>query len=240
MVFAKEETYNYCMHFISVIYRTILESLFPYSQAEKELFSYTPEDAYRVLPPAPKYTDWIPNSFSIFRYKDERVAKMIWNIKYKKSKQAVRIAGYALYQQLQKTKVNTLNEQTNTIIIPIPITAKRRKERGYNQVELLVDEVYLLDKEKLFSIRKDILVRSIHTERQTLKNRYERLQYGQDIFSINNNLLKSMPDQELNKLKKMQLIVVDDVITTGSTIKEAMNALRNSGFNNIRVISVAH
>jgi predicted amidophosphoribosyltransferase len=110
---------------VKTIYQAIMDALFPLSKVEEQLLSYTPVQAYSLLPPAPPSP--IPETFAVFAYKDERVAKLIWSIKYKKSKQAVELGGYALYQKLIAQKM-----PPGTVIVPIPITPRRRRERGYN------------------------------------------------------------------------------------------------------------
>ena len=69
------------------IWSVLTDALFPFSSAENQLFSYSNRQALAFLPQAPDCP--IPNTYSIFHYKDERVAKLIWHIKYKKSVKAV-------------------------------------------------------------------------------------------------------------------------------------------------------
>lgn len=225
------------MFSIKNIYRIIIDSLFPISNDDRLLFSYTPEQAFKILPPAPPSP--IPHTHSIFAYKNDLVTRLVWNIKYKKSEKAVKIGGYALYKNLPMCRFRSDELQRTeadigkTIVIPIPITTKRRKERGYNQCELLLDEMKLLDTENKLIIRKDLLERVQHLSRQTLKNREERLQSAKGIFAVNENSVKEIG-------LETPIVIVDDVITTGSTIKEAMETLREFGFKNVIGISLTH
>ena len=110
------------MNIIRSLYNLILDALFPLSSTERELFSYTPVQALSLLPPAPDYSGLavpLPQTHSIFAYKDPRVTALIWNIKYKKSKQAVAIAGYALMHTLQKEF-----QQRPLLIIPLLVAEK--------------------------------------------------------------------------------------------------------------------
>jgi ComF family protein len=222
------------MSLLHTLYNTILDAVFPLSPFERELFSYSPELAYTKLPGAP--TVPFGDAHSIFAYKDERVAKLIWNIKYKKSAQAVQIGGYALYRRIQDFPRPTLED--TVILIPMPITSRRRRERGFNQCELLTDEIGRLDEHKRFIVRSDLLIRTQHMSRQTLKGRAERLEDAKGIFSVNEKVLTEIRDKNNGILPT--LVVIDDVITTGSTIKEAMETLRKAGFENVRGISLAH
>lgn len=221
------------MQILKIVYNTILDALFPRSSAELESIAYSPEEAWKKLPRAPKPP--LKDAFSIFAYKDERVSKLVWNIKYKKSAKAIAIGGYAFYKQF----VEFTKERRGIIIVPIPITQKRRNERGYNQCELLVDEMKQLDVKNKFIICKDLLERVHHLSRQTLKNREARLESTRGIFAVNEENTRRSFNIEFD-IKKTTVVIIDDVITTGSTMKEAMETLRNAGFENVFGLSLAH
>ena len=199
------------------------------------MFSYSPEKAWGILPGAttPPFED----TFSIFAYKDPRVKNLVWNIKYKKSREAVAIGGYALCRMLQ-TEIGISNKDARAMmIIPMPITPRRLRERGFNQCDLLADEVAKLDSKHQFMIEKNLLARVHHDSRQTLKSRGERLLSAKGIFAVNENFIEGL---RIERLKDYSLIVIDDVITTGSTMKEAMETLRKAGFTNVTGLSLAH
>ncbi|MEN9524024.1 MAG: hypothetical protein RL536_93 [Candidatus Parcubacteria bacterium] len=220
------------MPVISFLYKTILEALFPISEAEKELKNVTPENALGLLKRASGYEGLaVPylNAQSVFAYKDKRVEKLVWGIKYKRSKSAIEIGAYALLRELER--INNLDE---ALIVPMPITSRRRKERGYNQCELIVDEMVRLDTTDKITIEKNLLTRVHHTSRQTMKGRVERVESAKGIFGVNIEVL----DKVINK--KLHVIVIDDVITTGSTMFEAIETLKKSGFENVSGLSLAH
>ena len=233
----------FSMKMVRDLYNIFLESLFPISSHERKLFSYTPEEAYSVLPKAPPVP--IQNAISIFAYKDERVTKLIWNIKYKKSATAVAIGGYALYQKLLEFReerplgLSGGRISRKIIILPIPVTLRRRRERGFNQTELLIEEIKLLDKNSKFIAINDLLVRRQHVSRQTLKGRAERLQSTQNIFSLDENVLKRIAS-EVSEVEKSAIMIIDDVITTGSTMQSAMETMKHGGFENVYGLSLAH
>lgn len=214
--------------FLTTIYKTILEALFPSTKSEKELFSLSPEQALEILPRAPETP--FTNMRSVFAYKDDRVTKLVWNIKYKKSKRAIEIGGYSLWKEIPRSDL--------VMIIPIPITKRRRNERGYNQCELLADEIERLDTKRQLVIEENLLVRIHNADRQTLKDRTDRLADAKGIFAVN-NIVADKIKKDI-KLNKIPIIIIDDVITTGSTMKEAIDTLRKMGFENILGISLAH
>lgn len=220
------------MSLIQYLYNLFLDAIFPLSPAEIELFSYSTEKAFLELPKSAKPP--LTKVNSIFSYKDERVKKLIWNIKYKKSKPAIDIGGYALYKDL--TVNNHFPNQSICVLIPMPITKRRRRERGFNQCEVLVNEIKNLDIENHFEINTDLLIRTHHTSRQTLKDRSHRLEDAKGIFSVNEKVLANIIAEQNN----IYFIVIDDVVTTGSTMKEALNTLEKAGLTNVNGISLAH
>lgn len=243
--------------FIKNLFQIIIDSLFPISNTDKLLFSYTPEQALQYLNKSTKTP--FPDTYSIFSYKEKIVTRLIWNIKYKKSPEAIKIGAYALFQKILQI---TNNKQTKEkiLILPIPITQRRKNERGYNQCELLLDELKKLDSKDLLEYKRDFLIRIHHQDRQTLKNREERLKDSKGVFSVNKMateaiISKIKTDNEKKTLakghsnlnsnvnttfEKIPVIIIDDVITTGSTMKEAMETLKSAGFSRVIGISLAH
>lgn len=241
--------------FIPSFFKIIIDSLFPISNADKLLFSYTKEQALQELPKAPQ-TPFL-NTYLVFAYKNELVIRLIWNIKYKKNMQAVGIGGYALYEKITPSPLKLRRASNNPsyalrsatsfegqaitnkqiLLVPIPMTRKRKNERGFNQCELLVDEIIKLDKTGQLITYKDLLIRTVHQDRQTLKDRRSRLEDAKGVFSINENVFT--PSDNVS-IKNLPIIIIDDVITTGSTMKEAMETLRSAGFKQVIGISLAH
>ena len=260
------------MFLVSNLYKTFIDALFPLSATEEELLSYTPEKALAELPPAPDFSgvaiskEETQNMKSVFGYKDERVAKLVWNIKYKKSAHAVSVGAYALLQELLRMSAERVPRDTpssrardaasspspsfgpkclseslsaSMLILPTPITKRRRKERGYNQCELLTDEIGRLDIIKKFLFEKNLLIRVQHSDRQTLKDRKNRVEDAKGIFAVDKKALEKLLVQN-SELKNSRVVIIDDVITTGSTLNEAMQTMKKAGFGNVAGLSLAH
>lgn len=235
---------------LNYIYNIFIEAIFPLSKVEEELFSMSPEIAMNVLPQSPP----VPiKAISVFAYKDERVSKLVWNIKYKKSLPAIEIGGYALFKTVNKllNDLPTIHSnidvpsqpshcnKTRVVVLPMPITNKRRRERGFNQCELLVDKMKVLDSSDSFEVNKNLLIRVKHSSRQTLKHRKERLTDASGIFAVNEGEMRVLLGNNTTQ-PNIQILVIDDVITTGSTMLEAVHTLEQAGFENVIAISLAH
>jgi len=216
----------------SAFFNTVADALFPIHPAEREALAMDESDLFKLLPRA---TDApIPEACSIFYYKDERVFHLVWSIKYKKSLKGASLAGHALFRILRSFR-SVMPDNMRILIVPMPITKARRRERGFNQCELIADAIERLDPEKRFLFAHDLLIRVRHTSRQTLKDRRERLKSIQDTFAVNEKALPSRSD-----LEGYFVVVIDDVITTGSTIRDAVGTLRRAGFKNTYGLSFAH
>lgn len=201
----------------------ILDFIFPPSEETLALRAICKEDLFSKIRPAENPPYQFINS--VFSYKDPLGKELVWNIKYKKDKHAIELGAFALYKKI-------LEEEKDSIIIPVPISKKRRKERGYNQCEILIDRICELDKEKNLEKRFDILFRKKHTKRQTLKKRVERIEESKEIFEA-----ISYEKAGLDQAKR--IIILDDVTTTGSTAKSAWETLSKAGYRNIAVFTLA-
>ncbi|MFO8086932.1 MAG: ComF family protein [Bacteroidales bacterium] len=112
-------------------------------------------------------------------------------------------------------------------IIPVPLHWKKKKKRGYNQSEKIVDGLVTS-----MEAEKDIksLIRKVHTSTQTKKSRYERWENVSSIFEISS---------QARQLENQHVLLVDDVITTGSTIEACFSTLHEIPAIKISVVSLA-
>jgi competence protein ComFC len=226
-----------------IFLQKIIDYIFPPSTEELHLRDISPE--YLLKNGAKACNTEFPFIKAIFSYKDPIIKELIWQIKYKKNTHTIKCAGYALYKTLIKTcfDKNSIDYSKNTdkiILIPIPISKKRRKERGYNQCELIIDEIAKLDIDSRFIYGYKLLVREKDIEKQTFKNRNERIINTKHIFKVlkypnskittNNQILKP----------ESKIIIIDDVTTTGSTLKEARDELLRVGYKNVIGLTIAH
>lgn len=116
------------------------------------------------------------------------------------------------------------------LLIPVPISNARRRERGYNQSEEIGKRLAKLLGEQTEYIPKALKkIKDTQSQAQT-RSRNERLKNLQDCF------ITPKPDI----IQKRNVILLDDVITTGATTAEAMRVLRKAGARKIIRVAVAH
>ena len=113
------------------------------------------------------------------------------------------------------------------MVIPVPISAKRNRERGYNQVAFFG---MALANELGCHYSADILHKTKDVKSQVSMTAEERTKVLTDTFSAEPcNLLKA----------RSNLLLVDDLMTTGATLEACTNALNRAGYHNINLATTA-
>jgi len=110
------------------------------------------------------------------------------------------------------------------LLIPVPLHKIKFRERGYNQSEVIS---YRLSKITNIKCEKDLLVRIRNTKSQTKLNRKQRIENVSDAFKCEQNITGK------------NILLVDDVITTGSTVNFCSKVLKNAGAKNIDVLAIS-
>ncbi len=113
---------------------------------------------------------------------------------------------------------------TPTYLVPIPLGPKRQKERGYNQVERIIRHVTLPNTRYLLLLRR---VRD--TVPQTDLSRTARIENTKGAFAIEPHLLP----------QSGRLVLVDDVLTTGATLRSAAAVIAPHLPKNCELLTVA-
>lgn len=118
---------------------------------------------------------------------------------------------------LVSTHLNTLPRK-KTLLIPVPLSSIRERERGFNQVARVLS--YIRTKEFLYplTVNTTILKRTRDTKAQTTLGRNERLKNIENAFASEEINIHIFEGYE-------RIILCDDVYTTGSTLKAARSAL---------------
>ncbi len=161
----------------------------------------------------------------IFNYNNV-LRKIIKNIKYKLVQEAV--------PQLLSHHGNTITEKINNykkifpeiIFQPIPLTLHKEKQRGFNQAALILKHLSSLT--PLVTCNYLLKIKNTPPQAQ-MKDKKQRQLNIAGCFQV----VRKAP------VKNTVIALVDDVVTTGSTVKEAVKVLKNTGAKKVFVVALA-
>ena len=129
------------------------------------------------------------------------------------------------YFLLKNEKIFEFFKSYDTII-PVPISKQRKKERGYNQSELIAEELaYNMN----IQYNRYCLLKIKNITEQSKLNKEERQKNIQGVYRIKKSEL----------LKDKKILLIDDIYTTGSTVNECCKILRYAQPEKIGVLTVA-
>lgn len=174
-----------------------------------------------------------PDTYALFAYHDPVAQKMIWALKYRGAQAVGTALGVLLYDYLAEELADATllggGDQT-FLVIPIPLSPRRTRARGYNQATAIARGI-INRGGKDFTLAENILARTRDTGSQTaIKQRAKRLANMRNAFAVVNS----------SAVSGKQIIIVDDVITTGGTMTEARRALARAGAKIVIAAAVAH
>lgn len=197
---------------LRAILGTFLNIVVPARHGEQIVLSSTPHEWLMIQTP-----DGLP-------YQNPRTSALIWELKYFGNIRAAEVAAPALAERV----LGYISEEIGTpLLIPIPLHHTRHQMRGHNQSEVLCHAL-LPHLKGAIEYRSDILSRLINTPHQQGLGRSERLK----------NVQNSM--RATSAAKNRVCIVVDDVTTTGATLKEAARALTEAGARSVHTLALAY
>ncbi len=130
----------------------------------------------------------------------------------------------------QSSKTSTEQSQASKpnydIVIPAPLHRARKRERGYNQSELLASCLAVRFK---IPMLKKVLIKTVNTAPQSTLGRRERLKNLSGAFCVNNP----------NLIEGCKVLLVDDITTTGSTLENCAEVLLNAGAAHVDAYVIA-
>lgn len=173
---------------------------------------------------------WI---FPLFDYRHPPIKKSLWLLKYKGKSPLAKVFAEVMYGRIleELSDLSVMENFKNPILIPIPLSPGRHQERGFNQAELICRELIKIDNNINLKLENNILVKIKDTKHQAhIHTRSERLK----------NLIGSFDIKNKEQVKNRNIILIDDIITTGATLTEAKKILKQKGARKVIAFTVAH
>lgn len=162
----------------------------------------------------------LATSFLYFR-KGSRYQRLVHFLKYKGLKELGPEIGNIFGQELLSSPFGDVE-----VVVPVPLHPKKLRQRGYNQSEWIARGIAEAMQKPLSAAN---LQRVRFTPTQTRKTRFERWRNVEGIFAVEN------PEEFAGK----HLLLVDDVVTTGSTLEAAAFALLQAGAARVSIATLA-
>jgi ComF family protein len=171
---------------------------------------------------------------ALFDYGHPLVKKAIWALKYDRRLALGRFFGVALYREFFKHLAHQpIKSRETMLLIPVPSSKGTLRERGSNHAEVVaaaIAEEAVRDGVS-FVTDSAILIKEKDTPRQVeASSREARLTNLRGAFVVENG----------ERINGKTIILIDDVITTGATLREARSALRPFHPKRILAIAIAH
>lgn len=184
---------------------------------------------------------FLDGAMSLSSYENEIIAKMVQLLKYDYVEEMAGVFGSLIdyfsgagtgvkgcplpeFIPTEASGKKGIKGWSEFIILPVPLHRRRYLERGFNQAELLARA---WSKHLSLPILKNVLVRSRSTQTQVGLGRVERQKNLVGAFKLK------------QPLRNSQVILIDDVFTTGSTLQECARVLKEGGAGEVWGVTVA-
>ncbi len=163
---------------------------------------------------------WLDGSLALFKY-SSATQQLVHYLKYKRFSKLAKPYGLDMANVLaDESWLESVD-----VMIPVPLHPKRLRERGFNQSYLLAKAA--ADQLKI-KVWEDALIRTRYTQPQAKMQRKERLRNVSGAFKLNPGA----------NIENKNVVLVDDVFTTGSTMNECACILRMAGAKKVMSLSI--
>jgi len=158
---------------------------------------------------------------TLMDYRKPEVQDLIRALKYDASPHAAKNAGELLADYLREEIASLkLFSQKPVLLVPLPLHKSRERERGFNQIALVVKALPREFKDGTLSYyAPQALVRTKATPTQTKLSRHARIKNVEKAFAV----------PESTNIKNTHIFLIDDITTTGATLLHAGKPLRKCG-----------
>ena len=151
-----------------------------------------------------------------------RVQSLLHKLKYSGQREIGTLLGQWYGSVLKQTGL----QQEFDIIVPVPLHAAKLKKRGFNQADFFAEG---LSAGMEVEWSNEVLQRTTNNSTQTNKSRLDRWRNVDAIFQV----------KDAAQVQGKRFLIVDDVITTGSTLEACAHALLNAGAKEVSIAAIA-
>lgn len=163
----------------------------------------------------------LEHAFATYTYtKGNVIQNLIYDLKYKGNQEVGKLLGKNVALEIKECNLKI------DVVIPVPLHPSKLQKRGYNQSLSIAQGI-----QEVLACKIDTtsLLRKVNTDSQTRKTKFERWENVKEIFNLTNS----------TSLENKHILLVDDVITTGSTIEGCCHTLGQINGIRISVVAIA-
>ncbi len=159
---------------------------------------------------------------------DGGLRELIHLLKYQQVRPAAAVLGRMLAEAVRGLEPGW--SQNLVVVVPVPLHARKLRQRGFNQSELIAQHALKLGAGSgRLVLRSKILERRRETQSQIGLTRHQRRENLRGSFAV------ARPEEIAGR----EVLLVDDVFTTGTTVSECARVLRRAGASKVFVATVA-
>ncbi len=152
---------------------------------------------------------------------------LLHNLKYQRLTGVGIDLGIALAPKLRKEMPMLMSDISEVLFVPVPLHPKKRKMRGFNQAYYIAKGI------------EEVLGGSIISKSAVIRIKNTKTQTGFSLEKRRTNIAEAFKVEQPEVLVGKEIVIVDDVFTTGATCFELAQALKEAGAESIYVVTVA-
>lgn len=160
-------------------------------------------------------------AYSLFRYEDD-IIRLVHQLKFSEKITYARSIGEMLLSAFISD--DYFKAEKPDCLLPVPLHISRLRQRGFNQS---IEIARVMAKRLHIPLEYDAVIRQRSTTAQTGLNARQRQKNIKGAFSI------------VKKINHKHVLIIDDVVTTGSTVNELARLLKKNGVQRVGVLSIA-
>ncbi|MBE9567078.1 MAG: ComF family protein [Proteobacteria bacterium] len=172
-------------------------------------------------------------SYSLFRYEADLI-RLIHQLKFSEKISHARSIGILLLEKL-RTEVSC-QENLPDCLLPVPLHSRRMRQRGFNQS---IEIARVIATGLQIPIISDAVIRHRSTQSQTGLSARQRKKNIRGAFDVLGNVVGDPASNLASNLAGKHVLIIDDVVTTGSTVNELAKLLKKHKVEKVGVLSIA-
>ena len=204
---------------IRTLLETVLDAILPRRERQRR----TEKRAMSDIPLSPGSHQLLGTDIlTVLDYREPAAKELLQSLKYDASGHAATLCAEILEDFLREELSSFRTFSTKRILlVPMPLHTERLRERGFNQIEMILERLPSEFRNGRVASISPALLRTRSTKQQTRLSREERLRNVAGAFELT----------EPDALRDAHVIVIDDVTTTGATLTEAAKPLMKRGIS---------